>query len=203
MKIVSGHYSTGLGEVTSGNLRMGWEQAVADAKNAGQQYMVISSLYGDEMMSLDALRRSCDLMNKGGEICKQYGIRMGFHNHANEFKLLDGKVIYDVMLQELDQALVTMELDLFWIANAGADPLNYFAKYPGRFELWHVKDMDKANRNLNCDLGEGSIDFKSIFSQAKKAGMKHAFMEQENYAVSPMVSVNRGFEYLNKLYAHR
>jgi sugar phosphate isomerase/epimerase len=203
MKIVSGHYSTGLGETTKGNLRNGWEDAVADAKGASQKYMVIPSLYSEEMASIDALKKVCELMNKGGEVCKKYGIRLGFHNHASEFKMLEGQLIYDVMLQELDPKLVTMELDLFWIINAGYDPLQYFKKYPGRFELWHVKDMEKENRNSNADLGAGSIDFKSIFAQAKQSGMKHFFMEQENYNESPMISVKNGFDYLNTLHAHR
>jgi len=199
MKIVSGHYSTGLGETTTGNLRNGWENAVADAKGASQEYMVIPSLYSEEMASVDALKKVCELMNKGGEVCKKYGVRLGFHNHASEFKMLEGQLLYDVMLQELDPKLVAMELDLFWIVNAGYDPLQYFKKYPGRFELWHVKDMDKADRNSNADLGAGSIDFKSIFAQAKQSGMKHFFMEQENYSQSSLESVKAGFKYLKNL----
>jgi sugar phosphate isomerase/epimerase len=89
-----------------------------------------------------------------------------------------------------------MELDLFWITNGGFDPLAYFKNYPGRFELWHVKDMDKTDRNKNADVGSGSIDFASIFQQAQQAGLKHFFIEQENFDGAALASVKNGVGYL-------
>ena len=77
---------------------------------------------------------------------------------------VDGQVPYDVMLKELDHKKVGMEMDIFWIVNAGINPVKYFTKYPGRFEQWHVKDMDKNDRNKNADIGTGSIDYQSLFA---------------------------------------
>jgi sugar phosphate isomerase/epimerase len=138
-------------------------------------------------------------MNKGGEICKQYNIRMGYHNHDFEFVKMDDQIPYDVMLSELDPTLVCMELDLYWIIRAGYQPQDYFMKYPSRFELWHVKDMDKTDGTKSTDVGTGSIDFVELFKHAEHAGLKHYFMEQEHYPVSPMQSIKNSFEYLNSM----
>jgi sugar phosphate isomerase/epimerase len=82
-----------------------------------------------------------------------------------------------------------MEMDLFWVVNAGQDPFKYFEKYPGRFEMWHVKDMNKIDKGKNADVGTGSIDFKALFAKAKKSGMKHFFIEQESYPESSIKSI--------------
>jgi sugar phosphate isomerase/epimerase len=197
MQIISGHYDTGYSTpLQKGTLRNGWERAVEDAKKIGQPYLVIGGLSEEERNTMDNLKRTCELLNKSGEVCRQYGVRFGYHNHSIEFTKLDEKLIYDVMLQELDPNLVAMELDLFWITNGGFDPLAYFKNYPGRFELWHVKDMDKTDRNKNADVGSGSIDFASIFQQAQQAGLKHFFIEQENFDGAALASVKNGVGYL-------
>lgn len=199
MRICSGHYSTGFNTTAKGNLRNDWEQAVADAKEVGQEYVVIPYLDANERKTIDDYKRLCELLNKGAEICQQYGIRMGYHNHDFEFVKIDDQVPYDVMLAELDPNLVSMELDLYWIIRAGYDPLDYFARYPGRFELWHVKDMSKTDPDINVDPGSGSIDFVELFKHAEHAGLKHYFIEQEDYAVSEFESIAKGFEYINTI----
>jgi sugar phosphate isomerase/epimerase len=103
------------------------------------------------------------------------------------------------MLELLDPKLIAMEMDLFWVVNVGKNPLAYFQKYPGRFELWHVKDMDKVNKENNADVGTGSIDYAALFANAKKAGMKHFFMEQETYPSSPIESTKKSIDYLKTI----
>ncbi len=174
MKTVSGHY--GIDIVINS-----WEKTCADAKAIGQEYVVVPWLNEEYYNTLDVLKKTCAIINKGAVVAKQNGLRMGYHNHAFEFKQVEGQVIFDVMMKELDPKLVSMEMDLFWVVNAGQDPLQYIEKYPGRFEQWHVKDMDKSDRNKNADVGTGSIDFKKIFTLAKKSGMKHFYIEQETY----------------------
>lgn len=199
LTISSGHYLTGFNQNTSGNLRNGWEKAIEDAKSAGQNYMVIAYLFEGERQSIDDYKRLCQEMNKAGELCKEAGIRLGYHNHAFEFESTNGEIPYDVMLAELDPKLVCMELDLYWIVRAGKSPDDYFKKYPGRFELWHVKDMHKDDPDKNADLGQGRINFPEIFRQAKQAGMKHFFVEQETYEVSSLVSTEHNFKYVSGL----
>ncbi len=196
LKVTSGHYLTGFNQNTSGNLRNGWEQAVADARLAGQEYMVIAFLFEGERRTIDDYKRLCEEMNKAGSVCKTQGIRLGYHNHAFEFETLDGQIPYDVMLAELDPSLVCMEIDLYWIVRASKSPDDYFKKYPGRFELWHVKDMHKTDPDKNADLGQGRINFPEIFRQAKQAGMKHFYVEQETYEVSSLTSAENNFKYI-------
>jgi sugar phosphate isomerase/epimerase len=103
------------------------------------------------------------------------------------------------MLKELDAKNVSLELDLYWIVNAGYDALQYFAKYPGRFEQWHVKDMDKTNPKLQVNVGTGRIDFKSIFAKASQSGLKRFYVEQEAYAVGPIESIKACAEYVKTI----
>lgn len=199
LKTVSGHYLTGFNSKTSGNLQNGWEQAVADAKAAGQEYMVIAYLVKEERQSIDQYKALCQNMNKAAEVCKNYGIKLGYHNHDFEFESLEGVIPYDVMLAELDPELVCMELDLYWITRANYSPSDYFKKYPGRFELWHVKDMNKEDRTKNADIGTGTINFVELFAQKEQSGMNHFFVEQETYPVSSMESVQKSFQYIAEI----
>lgn len=192
MRVTSGHYGIDI-------IRAGWEKAVEDAKAIGQDFMVCPYLVESERTSLDDYKRRCEEFNKAGEICNKYGIRFNYHNHAFEFQEFDGKIAYDVMLAELDPKMAGMEMDIFWVVNAGHDPLKYFEKYPGRFEQWHVKDMAKDDKNKNADIGSGSIDFKPIFAKAKLSGLKHAYVEQESYPGAPIKSVEVSAKYLKTI----
>ena len=193
VKVTSGHYGI---DMATGS---GWEKACADAKEMGQEYIVVPWMDKKFYSSLDVLKGTCNSINKAAEVAKKYNLRMGYHNHAFEFSEVEGKSVYDAMLENLDPKLVAMEMDLYWVVNAGKDPLKYFEKYPGRFELWHVKDMDKAKRDNNADVGTGSIDFKALFANAKQSGMKHFFMEQETYPSSPMESTKKSIDYLKTI----
>jgi len=194
MKIVSGHYVTGLIAPTDrpaivGTLVNQWEKAVNDAKVLGQEYMLLAYLQKDERKTIDDYKKVCELINKNAEVCKKYGIQIGYHNHDFEFEPIDGQVPYDLMLKELDPKLVSMELDLFWAIYANQDPIKLFAAHPGRFEQWHVKDMSKDDRKRNADVGTGIIDFKSIFAKAKESGMKHFYIEHDNFPGTSIDSV--------------
>jgi sugar phosphate isomerase/epimerase len=191
MKNVSGHYGIDLAKNS-------WEQTCADAKLIGQEYVVVPYLTEEYYKTLDDLKKTCAIINKGEEIATKMGLKMGYHNHAFEFKQVEGQVMFDVMMKELNPN-VRMELDIFWVVNAKQDPIQLFQKYPGRFEQWHVKDMDKNDRSKNADIGTGSIDYKKIFAQAKLSGMKHFYIEQETYPVSSTESVKASIKGLLKI----
>lgn len=193
IKVTSGHYGIDLATGSE------WEKACADAKEMGQEYVVVPWMDKKYYSSIDTLKVTCNSLNKAAEVAKKYKLQMGYHNHAFEFTEVEGKVVYEVMLDNLDKKLVTMELDLFWVVNAGKDPFKYFEKYPGRFELWHVKDMDKTKRENNADVGTGSIDYKALFAKAKQSGMKRFFMEQETYPSTPMESAKNSIDYLKTI----
>jgi sugar phosphate isomerase/epimerase len=193
MEVTSGHYS--LDVATSGK----WEKAVDDAKSIDQKYMVIAYLDASIRKSLDDYKSICKKLNAAGAVCNDKGIRFGYHNHAFEFERIDGEIPFDVMLSEVDPKYVGMEMDIYWVVRGGADPLQYFEKYPGRFEQWHVKDMDKNNKDKNANVGAGTIDFKQIFTKAKQSGMKHWYVEHDTYPAAPIDSVQADAAYLKTL----
>jgi sugar phosphate isomerase/epimerase len=192
IKVTSGHYGIDV-------MRLDLQRAIDDANAIGQKYMIIPYLGGAERTSMDDYKKRCEEFNKAGEICKKNGIRFGYHNHAFEFENMNGQIPYDVMLAELDPKYVGMEMDIFWVVNAGFDPLQYFAKYPGRFEQWHVKDMDKGDKNRNADVGTGSIDFKALFAKAKLSGMTNFYVEQETYPGTPIDSIEKSAAYVKTI----
>lgn len=126
--------------------------------------------------------------NEVGRIMKNVGIQFGYHNHNFEFDSFDGVVpYYDILLPEMDADLITMEIDLYWVTKAGQDPVEMFNKYPGRFQLFHLKDMFEETapyfdiqKDDIAPVGEGLIDFKRIMAAKDKAGMKHFIVEDDN-----------------------
>lgn len=192
MKTVSGHYGI---EMTTSN----WEKSCEDAKELGQKFVVVPWLDKKYYATLDELKKTCDILNKAGEVAKKIGLQFGYHNHAFELEKVEGQVMMDYMLNQLDAKIVTWEMDIYWMVRGGADPVKYFEKYPGRFQLWHVKDMDKSNPENNADVGTGSIDFKNLFSKSELAGLKNFFMEQESYPSSPMESTRNSANYLKTI----
>jgi sugar phosphate isomerase/epimerase len=192
MKTVSGHY--GIDMTTNG-----WDKSCEDAKALGQSYVVVPWMDKQYYSSLDVLKKTCDTLNKAGEVAKKYGLQMGYHNHAFEFEKVEGKIVFDTMLDQLDPKLVTWEMDIYWVVRAGYDPAKYFEKYPGRFQLWHVKDMDKSNADRNADVGTGTIDFKNLFTKAKQSGLKKFFIEQETYPTTPMEGTKNSINYIKTI----
>jgi sugar phosphate isomerase/epimerase len=199
MRTTSGHHLLGKAENTKmmkGTVMNEWERAVSDAKESGQDFMVVAFLMPDERNDYKGV---CEALNKAGELCNKYDIRLNYHNHEFEFEQFEGQVAYQLMLKELDPKLVGMEMDLYWMHFAKQNPLEYFAKYPGRFEQWHVKDMDKSDRKIQVDVGTGRIDFKSIFAKAKVAGLKHFYVEQETYPINSITSVEQGIANVKRM----
>ncbi|WP_457651577.1 sugar phosphate isomerase/epimerase family protein [Rhodocaloribacter sp.] len=172
------------------------DATVANAVAVGHRYLVMAWLPEDERASLDAYRRHAELFNRAGETCHEAGLRFAYHNHDFEFVDLDGVRPYDLLLSETDPELVKMELDLYWITKAGADPLAYFAQHPGRFPLCHVKDM--AADGEMTEVGAGTIDFATLFAHATEAGLTHYFVEHDHPA-DPLASITASFAYLNTM----
>ncbi|MDO9372995.1 MAG: sugar phosphate isomerase/epimerase [Ferruginibacter sp.] len=163
----------------------------------GHKYIIIPYLEEGRRKSIDQYQALAERFNKAGEICKQHGQQLAYHNHDFEFIEMGGKRGYDVFLDNTDRDLLKMELDLYWVVRAGLDPVDIFKKQPGRFHLWHVKDMDKADKTKNTEAGSGSIDFKRLMSNAKLSGVKHFYLEQENnYVPDPFSSIQKSYKYI-------
>ncbi|WP_421942626.1 sugar phosphate isomerase/epimerase family protein [Pedobacter sp.] len=170
---------------------------IDSAAAIGGKYFTIAGAHVDVSKGSDGFKKVAEGFNKVAEIAKSSGLKFAYHNHDFEFKKLGDTTGYDIYLTETDKKLVNFELDLYWAVRSGNDPLALFKKYPGRFPMWHVKDMDKAKPEWNTEVGKGSIDFKSIFAQAKLSGMKNFFVEHEtNYNPNPIESIKTSCDYI-------
>ena len=148
---------------------------------------------------LDDFKKAAEDLNKLGEQCNKKGIRLAMHNHDKEFVPVEGyQWGYEVLLKETDPDKVVMLLDLYWVTKGGGDPVQLLKDYPTRFELFHVKDMDKTSEKLYTCPGYGSIDFKKIFAQAKKTSIKHYIVEIDK-TEEPITCVQGSFTFLKKL----
>ncbi len=174
-----------------------WQRSVDSAAEAGQNYLVCSSL-PSEGQTVDNYKLVSETFSKAAEDCKKANLIFGYHNHDYEFEKENGQVLYDVLLENTDPNLVTMELDLGWVVASGNDPIKYFDKYPGRFPLWHLKDMDPATKQ-STEFGKGQIKVVEILKNSQKSGVKYIFVEQEEYASTALESMKYDFEYLQKL----
>ena len=181
-------------------MRGDWERALADAAALEQQYVVCPWLPESERKSMEQYKRLFELLNKCGETAKKAGLQLAYHNHDFEFFTVDGQIPMEVMLKECDADLVKIELDIYWTTKAGFDPLALFQKYPGRFHLWHVKDMDNTPNRFFTEVGNGTIDWKPIFAAAAQSGMQYFFVEQDVCVKNkPLESIAVSYKYLRKL----
>ena len=176
------------------NLRDNHQQLIDEAAEAGIPYLVCANT---PIETMEDVKESIATLNKSSEAAKKAGLILAYHNHDKEFESLDGKVIYDLFLSETNPDLLKMELDLCWVTKAGVDPVELFKKHPGRCHLWHVKDLDKEKKGP-LPVGDGIIDFKRIFDNAKVSGMKHFFVEHDMPA-DPFASITTSYKNLIKI----
>lgn len=173
-------------------------EAYIEAANAtGQSHVIIPSINHSFIKTVDDCKAVADKMNKAGEMLKKSGLKLGYHNHNFEWQPVGDTTFYDVILNNTDPKLVDMELDLYWVVRSNKDALELFTKNPGRFKYVHIKDADKTNKNKNTEIGTGSVDFVSILANAKKGGVEHFIVEQENFTnIDPFVSIAQSAKYV-------
>jgi sugar phosphate isomerase/epimerase len=156
--------------------------------------------------TMDDYRWNADQFNKFGEKVKAAGMKFGYHNHTMEFTKQDGLVPLDEMIRLTDPALVTFELDCGWVVVGGAKPIDYLRRYPTRISMLHVKDFKPTDKPASivdpphaAQLGEGTLDYRPVFEAAKKANIKHYFVEQEGFDIAPLEGLKIDEEYMKKL----
>ncbi|NQT24717.1 sugar phosphate isomerase/epimerase [candidate division KSB1 bacterium] len=190
------------------------QKTIEAAKIIGHEYLIMPSLppvrppqprppQGERRrrerkpLSTEEVKKIAAIFNEVGQACHDAGLKFAYHNHMHEFVTIDSAdFMYDILLNETDPALVDFELDIGWAVAAGVDPLAYFEKYPGRFKLFHVKDMDEENQSVV--VGKGTIDFVSIFAQSELAGAKYYVVEYEGRE-DPIASVAESVSFLKTL----
>ncbi|MEM7551332.1 MAG: sugar phosphate isomerase/epimerase [Bacteroidota bacterium] len=201
LRATSGHIA--LGEHTPdkvGTLANGWKKAAEDAKLMGQEFIVCPWLEETERDSIEDYKRHAETFNRCAEIAEEIGLQFAYHNHDFEFKVLDGEMPMNILLEECDPALVKFELDLYWVHRAGKDPLAIFNRHKKRFPLWHVKDMDSTPEKYFAPVGDGVIDWKKMFKNQKIAGLKYFYVEQDHFRkYEPLDAVEKSINYLKEL----
>jgi len=193
IKFLGSHTGQNLPDAASWDKTMAWwDDAIAAHKAAGVKWIVQPWMSKEGYNSLEGLKQFAKYFNAVGEKCKANGIKFGYHNHDKEFKtVFEGKTVYDWLLELTDASKVTMELDLYWITKGGKNPIDYFNKYPGRFQIWHVKDEKELG-------SRGIMNFPPIFAQKAKAGMRYGIVEVERYNYPPLESCKKSLDFLNK-----
>lgn len=197
------------------------EKYLEIAHQLGQSYVIAPITPMDDLNNLqpEDYQYAADQLNKFGEMAKKAGIKVGYHNHFWEFRqFANGTKGLDILIAFTEPDLVDFELDLFWTEKAGISPQSYFEKYPGRFPLWHLKDMDKQYPNSvvgerydkadfadimeevrYTEVGTGTIDFTRIADYADKSGLKHALVEQDDiYIPNKFESIKKSHDYVKK-----
>jgi sugar phosphate isomerase/epimerase len=187
MKLRSGHV----------HVDKDWQKSIDQAAETGQEFL-ISAVLPNPGQTVENYQQSADAFSKLGEDCKKSGIQFGYHNHNTEFEKVNGQVLYDVLVERADPKLVIMEMDLGWVIAAGYDPLMYFERFPGRFPLWHLKDMNLSAKQ-STEFGLGQVDIPKMLDHAKKSGLKYYFVEQEEYTHTALESIQVDYDYLAKL----
>ena len=184
--------STHQGGVTLENA----DKMIADVKAAGFKYFVIPV---PPMGLRDDHKQLASVLSTIGEKCQKAGLKLLYHNHDFEFKKGDdGVVTFDYLLENTDPKYVNFQMDLYWVTKADQDPVAYFNKYPGRFKMWHVKDMDDQGRF--APVGNGKIDFSKILAQKKKSGMKYYMVEQDKtFDMKPLEAIKISHKGLIKI----
>ncbi len=188
---------------TKGDFTDDFKRTVDDAVAVGQKYFVSSSIVKEDMKDIDAFKNLCDVMNKTGELFKKNGLKLGYHNHEFEFNKLGSETMFDVMLKNVEPENLTIEMDMGWVVYANENPVEWFKKYPKRFELSHMKDGNKRGtsdkKHTSCIIGQGDVDFKGIMANKKLAGLKMLIVEIEDYVVSPLADAKSCLENFKKL----
>ena len=198
LKPISSHATRGLSDEEVANhdfkdAMKWWKQAIKAHKDAGMEYIVTP--WANVPKSLDEAKTICDYHNEIGRLCKEAGLKYGYHRHAHEFEKIPGteQVWYDYFIQNTNPDYMFFQMDVYWANMAKVAPVHYFKKYPGRFKMLHIKDV--------YELGEsGFVGFDGIFNAAKTAGLENYVVEMEGTdgTIDIMEGVRRCADYLYK-----
>jgi sugar phosphate isomerase/epimerase len=184
------------------------DNVLNDLKQRGFEYIVAPSLPTNRG-GADALKHIAEMLNKAGERAKASGLTLCYHNHAHDFQPVNGVPAVETLLNETQKDLVFLEMDIFWVTEAGHDPVQVLKTHPGRVPLMHLKDRaagvpTQFNENVPKDafkeVGSGSIHIPAVLKAADAAGVKHYFVEQDETPGDPVASLRKSYKYLSSLF---
>ena len=172
-----------------------WKKCMPATAETGAEWVVQAYYPEGNIKSLSDVKRLADQFNRIGEMAKEHKLSFAYHNHVTEFHKIEGKIPFDVLIENTDKKLVTFQMDTCQVLLGGGDCVEYVNRYPGRFANWHLKDADKT-KDESTEFGTGRNDFESLFKVAKKAGLKIYYIEQESYSMPPLDAVAHDYRYL-------
>src|SRR5215469_1834748 len=192
---------------TEQQLKTDLEKHIADSRECGITYVGLASLDAQDRKSLDAIKRDADWFNQVGESVSRAGCHFFYHGHNFDFATIDSVVEYDELIRRTDAKLANFELDCFWCVRAGKDPVDYFSRFPGRFPQLHIKDLKPGfapttqsdEHPAFTEVGRGVIDWPKIFKAARKGGLKHYYVEQDQCDRDSLESAKMSYDYLHQL----
>jgi sugar phosphate isomerase/epimerase len=199
MITTSGHYDFAqYFNKSSDEMRQYVDRCIEGATALGQKYITWPWL-DPSNRSIESFKQLTGKLNAIGEQVTKAGLGFAYHNHDFEFIDHDGQNGYEIVMKETDPGLVKLQMDLYWVMHSSKlSPAQLIDRQPGRFVMWHIKDMDKVTRDYS-ELGNGSIDFKPILPLASKAGLQYYYIEQGgNFAKDPVQSVTDSAIYFKK-----
>ncbi|NTV83114.1 MAG: TIM barrel protein [Bacteroidales bacterium] len=165
------------------------QQAIDAHLELGVHYAVYPWMSMPEKPSRDDYMRKAELFNTLGQACNRAGLKFGYHNHDFEFVKIEDTTGYDILLEMTDPESVCFEADIYWMTYAKVDPMHYFKKHRGRFDLWHVKDMEDSPERAFTEVGEGTIPYKKYFDEVDRiSGMNYFFIEQDTCKIDSLES---------------
>jgi sugar phosphate isomerase/epimerase len=197
LRVPSGHFDyTGI------------ESKLEYAATLGLDYIICPMLPEPMWTSLDGFKQAADQLNKWGEQIQRMGMRFGFHNHNYEFRRFGDTTGFDVLMSRTDPKLVCLEMDCYWITQAGQDPLQMFGRMGSRIKMLHLKDRkpgypptQKPNREAEhmTPVGNGTINWKAILEAAQQNGVQHLFVEQDSGDLPPLEELRISYKNLKPL----
>jgi sugar phosphate isomerase/epimerase len=203
LKSPSGHY--GLNGFLSKGDEDDLKSSIEAAKTMHHDFITVPFLADPLRKSADDYKALSEKLNKAGTAVNAAGMKLAYHNHNFEFKDWGGGQIgFHIMLEETDPKLVSFEMDMYWVTRAGVNPEDLIKAHPGRFKMWHIKDMevkkdpstDLGNDQAFTEVGTGVIDYKDIFKLKKLSGMEYFFVEQDQVKLPVYESISKSYQNL-------
>ncbi len=200
MRMVSMHHGINMSHWDSAYNRLSdAAQKVIDDHVAMGVDLLICPGVDESDKAPESFKRLCEVFNHMGEACKKAGIQFGYHNHEYEFTSHKKGNLMEILLQHTDPALVSWEMDLYWVEYARQDPVHWIRQNPGRIIAFHVKDLADSTNRETAVVGDGLIDFQNIFDLRETGSVKYYIVELEHYTTTSLNGVERSLKKLKQL----
>ena len=192
----SGHYGfAGLMEASPEEVKAYVEKCIVAAKTLESSYLTWPCVL-EEYRNPEGFERLSILLNQIGQQVTEAGLGFAYHNHGYEFQDWEGTTGFDIILENTNPDWVKLQLDMYWAVHSGKTPKELVAAQPGRYVMWHIKDMDIESRDYT-EMGQGSIDYTTMLPEPKSSGLQYYYIEQGgNFAVSSMESAKTSIAYV-------